>query len=1394
MRKTKGFRLVALALILTMLVPNTAYAARPSWGNYRQNWWNNFTPTTTTTTTETETEMEVVESAETVENAELLRASTYEVTTTETTTTTTSTWGITRDVDTETASSTSTVKYFPVTMYDYDGATINAATDALDPDGDLTVREGLYFSDGGSEIPTTKETVTDFSAFVEGQYYIQNIRAKENSAPSWLFVYSDNSIRGTADKEEATLWTLVIENDEYYLMSGDKYLLVGTDGNTDGLTATKTPITISSLSGNASCVQLSQDGYYLNHWGGGTSIYYGAHNTNNDYGNGMLFYPVDSDGNVSDNPIAPVTETTITSGYEEWNHWNKNSGDNANGDLIYTGLVQDKLIDDQIVFNVNEGGIFNNDTDVKDIYEYVGLPFTVDENGVYSFDSDENGAYFADTDADGAADPQSGTKDAPYNLYFAEGTTQMMFEPVGDGSMNAWFPYNIEHDNTYTAYDGNTYGSYSSGVNHHFGMRADVPFSMTENGCVKSTDDESDAITFTFSGDDDVWVFVDGHLVIDLGGIHNRLDATIDFAANTITYSENNAQDSNNETRSYNDSTFMTVQKLFADTEVDVAEGVEVGGEGIIKMSRQAFALDEDHEMSVFYLERGKGTSNCRIEFNLPMNDSVIVTKDATKSWSQAAEDADIAKDPDMEDPGVDSLTANEQAIVNNIDFGFTLYKKSADGDEFAPVANTNYYLLNADGDVITISSTDANGHFYLKNAQSAKFITDIPSDGVTYYVVEDAVPEGFITPDYNFGGTATGGYDYGVGNGTTTHVAAGNLIPEQIIAVNATANKSYEVTVKGSVEANDSVEFICTNYLNAELPNPYVGALEDIIVIDYGLPVQIDPLANDLFRGDSREIVYVGGADVTFTETENENGVVQGELKKESAPKFGTIALNDVEYAVAEDGTITRDTLVYTLNEQLTEVEVLTYIVEAKGEETQGATGEKLTQYDYAIGKIYIVPATTMYYEENFSDLVTFTGNGWSGEQKEETYVSKYQEPGVVGTTTDSTYGSDVAYLSDSKDSNGTSYKGDTTNGAIRFSYTFTGTGTSFFARTSATTGYMQVKLYEGEGTTGKQINLTYRDTYYEDTNESDEDAAGTLYNIPVYTESDLDYGTYTVVATVAKAGTAAAGGENGSGNEFYLDGIRIMEPLNELIETVVDETTGETITDKALGAYATDGESNMEVITLRQKMITDAEEGITPWNFVVLTDTNGEITTAEEYVSIGPKEEVYLNEGQSVSFGVKYWHQSGYKLYMGMKAPMGSAIVQSGQNTKELKNATDCYYDITGEQTAVLTKYEQAVDEDGNLLYTDANGNEVYKIIDETDKANPVEVYKYVSDDSLVEGDVTLTPKDDTSLPYYFAVYTLKSTDGIVSLTNIKAVGNYEFVIVEDVDVNVDGTEGGE
>ena len=1338
---------------------------------------------------------------------------------------------------------TSTLVYFPVTMFNYDENDINPVTHRMEVEQVLEEYgewpedrewEGLHIGVGQPDAseytytgaPTAHTNLT-WAQVQSGTYYsteacnttvsveeiIENVTTTVPAGYEEATNLSNETIWNSRDESKSVKYGSPIKltyfKTDYFYKSGSNYYPIYINRTEIGLVfytvrylngsdlsdsiSINSNTTLYTYNPATSTTTPTTTGYKL--MAGGTVL--------------ARLNTTDTSAALNYTLYTPGTRTTISKEYAKWNHWGYKSETVPDKgareqNMFYAGLVQNELdANGDIVFNIIEAGVFKTGTGDniadKDVYEYVGLPFVLNDRGYYTFDSDENGVYF-----NGA--PASGTADSFNLMTFDYGQPQGwagMNTQFGDQSSNLWAPYNNNSNDT------------RDEIEYNFGMRADLPFSMTPNGRVKSTDDNSDPITFTFAGDDDVWIFIDGKLVIDLGGKHNRIGATIDFAANTITYflPESNKKDL--PLGCSNDPDFILVKQLFADTESVYPDNVEVDENPVISVSRTDFAAIREHSMSVFYMERGTGTSNCKIEFNLPMIDSVEVSKVANKSWSAQAD-----KDDGDKGDGTSPLTDKEQAAVDKLDFGFTLYKKDAGSDTFAAVANANYYLMDAAGNILGIPSTDSNGHFYLKNGQTAKFITEIPMQGTTYYVVEDKTPNGFLTPDYQFKGEATYGFDWTDENGNTDHVTYASDIREQEIPMDAEVNQSYVITAKGSIEAADILKFICVNYLNADLPAPTALAMEDTIVIDYGLPVQIDPLRNDVFRGDDIEIIAIGDETMTLTKTTDENGfmtnyvitngtmVGEDETPLERNFDFGTVKFVNKTYNDENLSNIVRDSFEYTLTKQLTEVEVISYVVKVGSTTTTNIDGQefKKTEYDVALAKVYIVPATIMYYEEDFTGLITqLTSSGsFLGSVTEDNYTSAFQEPGVVGTVGDSTYGSDVAYLIDSHDSNGTSFQYDTTTGYVRFQYTFTGTGTSIFARTSATTGYMQVLLFNGVMSpdpetgsishySGKQESTYYRDTYFEDADQLFNTDRDTLYNIPVYTVDGLDYGTYTVLVTVAKAGTPGAGADGRSGNEFYLDGIRVMEPL--------DKYYNKELVSRALEAYNTDGESNLRVVTLRNKLITDVDENGVVWDedhFVMLTDTNGVLLDTEEYVMFGPKEEVYLSgdwakyddegnmirKGQTVTFSLKYWQPQGLYLYMGMKAPFGNASINVGGKAYELCNAADCYYDVTNDYASLIVGTEQKTDNMGNKLFYDANETVYAKIENEDsyyfcDKdGNPVEV----NEDEL----------NPVMEEFYVVTYTFTATDSLVALTNIKVVGSHEFVIIKENNPNFNGSAG--
>lgn len=970
----------------------------------------------------------------------------------------------------------------------------------------------------------------------------------------------DDDNTSDSNKSDSSETKLKLVEDQSTVAEGTElrastYEVENTDAASNASTIKYFPVTmynydtatINKATHNAEAAKADEDNKDIDTWNG---LYFSSGNpVKGAYNDKYRKY--NQSQYLGDNAGTASGKTYRTTNYAEWNYWGANAG--YTGNYICSGLVEKSLDkSNNIVFTKTEPGLFRSDDTTnsygKTIYTNVGLPFQYDKTtNYYTFNSNKMSAHFTDEKPAG-----SNT-----NLtYSASPQTITDLSVQGKSDKASWLPFD---NGTSATMDTATY---------HFGMQAVIPFSMTANGKMNAADEKSADIRFDFSGDDDVWVFVDGKLVLDIGGIHNEMAGTMNFATNkwkvlksTDNTNEDTAGDMNGQK--------MTGKLFNTDSE-----------EGILGTDRETFAATTSHTLTVFYLERGAGASNCKIRFNLPMEDSVSVKK--------------LVSDKDS---AGSAISADTQEAINNHEFAFKLFKNNE------PLKNTNYIILDESNQPIDTATTASDGTFKLKNKQTAKFVGQIPDDGNTYYV-QEVEEEGWQTPSSSYTAIAA--------NGSKQKEAASGAI-------------SAKVSIKGSNEANDQLNYTFTNVLT-HVDETTIHPQDDTIVIDYGLPVEIDPLANDVVQNGTKSIKAVTGA------------------------QFGT--------AEIQDGKI-----IYTLNKQLTDVETLTYTVQA----TAATEADTKT----ADAKIYIIPATSMYYEENFSDMAKFSAS-WKNEGTSSTV---YQEPGVVGTPNDSPYGSDNAYMNSSGDSCGTSKYVSTADGKSKtFKYTFTGKGTSFFARTNSNSGYMRVRVTDEAGTV---LHTLYRNTKYK--------ADGTLYNIPVFTWNAEKYGTYTVTVTVSRPDKAGS-----YGTEFWVDGIRVMNPMKPNSDNL-------TI---AQDAYAADGESNMTFATLRNALLADTTEnqnGELVWDtskgFVVFTDSNDKITNASEYKSDGPKEEVYLAKGQKVSFSLANWDANVNHLYLGIKAPMGAGTVQLGDDSVAVNNTVDCYYDVA--KFATISEKE---DEAGN------------------------------------------------------------------------------------------------
>ncbi|MBQ9907084.1 MAG: fibro-slime domain-containing protein [Oscillospiraceae bacterium] len=181
------------------------------------------------------------------------------------------------------------------------------------------------------------------------------------------------------------------------------------------------------------------------------------------------------------------------------------------------------------------------------------------------------------------------------------------------------------------------------GYNHHFGMAMEAKFVNLEYDKINV----KDPITFKYSGDDDMWVFVDGQLVLDIGGIHEPTGGMIDFS-NDLVWVQDNDQGN---TLAQVKANLFANQLLTVDTEkgetqdsvwnalpkpigIDTASTTQTDGDKWIVRPISYYYPDwanvkhDTHTIKMFYMERGGCYSNLAMEMNLPTVKSLTVTKD----------------------------------------------------------------------------------------------------------------------------------------------------------------------------------------------------------------------------------------------------------------------------------------------------------------------------------------------------------------------------------------------------------------------------------------------------------------------------------------------------------------------------------------------------------------------------------------------------------------------------------------------------------------------------------------------------------------------------------------------------------------------------------------------
>ena len=201
-----------------------------------------------------------------------------------------------------------------------------------------------------------------------------------------------------------------------------------------------------------------------------------------------------------------------------------------------------------------------------------------------------------------------------------------------------------------------------------FGMKLEIPFSLNDHGTVDGTADGI-AQTFNFSGDDDLWVYIDGHLVLDLGGAHKKAEGSIDFKNKTATSTTKVAAASAVGPNTNNND--YTATDTYSN---NFSSWFDAGSETL-------------HTMTIYYMERGMFESNLKFDFSFHAIQNLYTTEKKIRTGN--INSGFYVKDATTRDPvtGMTKFEASYQYEHFNVD-----HKVSSDDITYANPANEFNY------------------------------------------------------------------------------------------------------------------------------------------------------------------------------------------------------------------------------------------------------------------------------------------------------------------------------------------------------------------------------------------------------------------------------------------------------------------------------------------------------------------------------------------------------------------------------------------------------------------------------------------------------------------------------------------------------------------------------
>lgn len=327
--------------------------------------------------------------------------------------------------------------------------------------------------------------------------------------------------------------------------------------------------------------------------------------------------------------------------------------------------------DESLAYLFNNDSQANGKQDGKAVYNDVKSLFQL-KDGYYVYDS---------YGSDGNYAVYNFTTNS-FNVYDSAGVYK---SSVSDTNLGQFFPFDsadkvFDESGNKLSPKGITDGT-NDKLNHHFGMSMTTEFVQPAGG--KTTDNND--MVFEFSGDDDVWVYIDGVLVGDLGGIHEKATLEINFATGAVHVGHiDNANDKE-----------KTIENTI------ILNMFKAAGADTSNFSDNTFRDSTKHTLSFFYLERGAGASNMSLKFNLT------------------------------------TLPSSEVAKVNQ-------NGEAVQGAKFALYQSDDNW--NAQGEAIAQGTTDNNGQLVLlKPNRSVLSFDEEHAEGHDYFVLKEVgLPAGY--------------------------------------------------------------------------------------------------------------------------------------------------------------------------------------------------------------------------------------------------------------------------------------------------------------------------------------------------------------------------------------------------------------------------------------------------------------------------------------------------------------------------------------------------------------------------------------------------------------------------------------------------------------------------